>query len=121
MMLSSSAVLVAMSVRGSADTLFYLFVVYRFWGSFVVLFLSYLEERGLAKVGAYFVFLMLLVSLPISFSVFYKVWMAVGIYFCYFPVFVTWCVYSVSEQLFLIRYLVKDSVSCEAYGGVLLR
>nr|YP_009516737.1 NADH dehydrogenase subunit 2 [Paragonimus heterotremus]AYE67509.1 NADH dehydrogenase subunit 2 [Paragonimus heterotremus] len=120
MMLSSSAALMAMSVSGSADVLFYLFVVYGFWSSAVVLFLSHLEDMGLTGVGAYFLFLMLLVSLPISVSVFYKVWMAVGIYFCYFPVFVAWCVYSVSEQLFLFSWLIKDSVACETYSGVLL-
>nr|YP_010505936.1 NADH dehydrogenase subunit 2 [Paragonimus skrjabini miyazakii]UXE35008.1 NADH dehydrogenase subunit 2 [Paragonimus skrjabini miyazakii] len=120
MMLSSSAVLMAMSISGSADALFYLFVVYGLWGSLVVLFFSYLENMGLLSVGAYFMFLMLLISLPISFSVFYKLWMAASVYFCYFPVFVAWCVYSVSEQLFLVSWLIKDCGGCEVYGGVLL-
>nr|YP_009326180.1 NADH dehydrogenase subunit 2 [Paragonimus ohirai]AAP22069.1 NADH dehydrogenase subunit 2 [Paragonimus ohirai]APD26972.1 NADH dehydrogenase subunit 2 [Paragonimus ohirai] len=120
MMLSSSAVLVAMSVSGSAEALFCLFVIYGVWSSMVILFFSHIEKMGLVEVGSYFLFLILLVSLPISVSIFYKLWMAVSIYFCYFPVFVAWCLYSISEQLFLVSYLVKDSVSCDTYGGVFL-
>nr|QWT69518.1 NADH dehydrogenase subunit 2 [Paragonimus westermani]QWT69530.1 NADH dehydrogenase subunit 2 [Paragonimus westermani] len=120
MMLSSSAALVAMSVEGSGDVLLYLFAVYGFWSSAVLFFFSYLEDWGLSGVGTYFVFLVLLVSLPVSVSVFYKVWLAVSIYFCYLPVFASWCLYNISEQLFLISYLVKESVSCETYGGASL-
>lgn len=120
MMLSSRAALVAMSVEGSGDVLLYLFAVYGFWRRAVLFFFSYLEDWGLSGVGAYFVFLVLLVSLPVSVSVFYKVWLAVSIYFCYLPVFASWCLYNISEQLFLISYLVKERVSCETYGGASL-
>lgn len=110
MMLSSSAGLVAMSVSLSADSLLYLFFVYVFWSSLVIVFLRDFSEMGLGGVGGLFYFCVLLVSVPCSISVFYKLLMGMCIYSCFFPVFLCWVLYSVSEQFYLIKFLVDTRV-----------
>lgn len=87
-MLSSSAAFVVMSVGGSSDSLLYLFCVYGFWARRVILFFYYLGDFGLGGVGRYFIFIFLLVSIPVSLSVFYKVFMGLCVYSCYLIPFI---------------------------------
>lgn len=120
-MLSSRAILIMMAVMGgSGDSLFYLFVVYALWGRFVIFFLSSLGDFSIGGVRDCFMFIFLLVSFPVSLSVFYKVCMGLCVYACSFGVFLAWCLYSVSEQLYLLRYLLRSKPIFETYGGIRL-
>nr|APX55319.1 NADH dehydrogenase subunit 2 [Paragonimus westermani] len=79
MMLSSSVVLVAMSVEGSGDALFYLFVVYTLWGSAVLLFLGY-SSIGVC-LGLVLILCFGVASVPATVCLcFYKVWLAVSVF-----------------------------------------
>lgn len=56
--------------------------------------------------GVYFLFIFLLVSFPFTLSIFYKLLMGFCIYSCFFFVFLRWVLYSISEQLYLVKYLI---------------
>nr|YP_009240947.1 NADH dehydrogenase subunit 2 [Brachycladium goliath]ALN38360.1 NADH dehydrogenase subunit 2 [Brachycladium goliath] len=118
MMVSSSAALVAMSFVLSGDVLFWLYCVYLVWATLVVFFLSSLEGMHLSGQGVCFVFVFLLVSFPFTLSVFYKLVMGFCVYSCFFYVFLGWVFYSVSEQLYLVKYLVGYGVPLSC-GSVL--
>lgn len=115
MMLSSRVVLVAMSFRLSVGALFGLFCVYALWATSVIFFLSGVSGMGLKGRASVFYFCVLLLSLPCSVSVFYKLLMGVCVYSCFFPVFVFWVLYSVSEQFYLLKFLVDTNIP--RWGG----
>nr|QUL60406.1 NADH dehydrogenase subunit 2 [Echinostomatidae sp. CA-2021] len=110
MMLSSSAALVAMSGVLAADVLAAIFFVYCVWCSLVVVFFSFYEYDFLGGLGYYFWFCFLLISMPVSISIFYKLVMAVGIYSCWFVVLCCWVIYSVSEQFYLLKFVMSFSL-----------
>nr|AWK02433.1 NADH dehydrogenase subunit 2 [Acanthoparyphium sp. WAK-2018] len=120
MMLSSSCSLVAMAFVVSFDVLFYLFLVYFFWCSMVVLFLSLngsdSEDTLLGGVGYYFMFVSLLVSVPVSLSLFYKLIMSVGMFACNFVVLAFWVLYSLSEQFYLLKLIMGGSLPSKSLG-----
>nr|AHW40482.1 NADH dehydrogenase subunit 2 [Fasciola sp. GHL-2014] len=118
MMLSSSAALVAMSFVLSSDVLFLVFFVYCLWGSFVIGFLSCCSESWFGGVLGYFFFCFLLLSIPISFSIFYKLVMVSGIFCCWFAVLVSWVVYSVSEQCYLLKFVMSFDLPKSVFGGL---
>nr|YP_010947753.1 NADH dehydrogenase subunit 2 [Azygia robusta]WMH04200.1 NADH dehydrogenase subunit 2 [Azygia robusta]WMH04212.1 NADH dehydrogenase subunit 2 [Azygia robusta] len=111
MMLSSSVILVSAALEGPLEVLLFLYFVYFVWGSFTVLFLS---RQGTSMVldglGGFFLYCFLLLSVPFSVSVFYKLMMGVCIYSCSLLVFCFWCFYSLSEQFFLFKYVVSGNV-----------
>nr|YP_009681606.1 NADH dehydrogenase subunit 2 [Tracheophilus cymbius]QDP13013.1 NADH dehydrogenase subunit 2 [Tracheophilus cymbius] len=110
MMLSSSVCLVVMSGVLSSDVLFYVFFVYLIWASMVICFFYSMGcdgSSGLSGVSAYFFFVVLLVSVPFSFSIFYKILMAVSMLSCSLLVLFFWAVYCVSEQFYLLKFLVS--------------
>lgn len=83
-MLSSTAALVLMSVVGSVEYLVGLFVLYCFWARLVICFFYWREDLGVRRLGGYFMFIFLLISFPVSLSVFYKIFMAFCVYSYYF-------------------------------------
>nr|YP_009906243.1 NADH dehydrogenase subunit 2 [Azygia hwangtsiyui]QLH90212.1 NADH dehydrogenase subunit 2 [Azygia hwangtsiyui] len=117
MMLSSSVVLVCAAMWGTNEILLCLYLVYFVWGSVVILFLSRLDSgMRVDGVGSYYLFVFLLLSVPASLSVFYKLVVGGCIYFCSLWVFVAWCFYSVLEQLFLLKYISSVSVPKGLFG-----
>ena len=120
MMLSSSAALVGMSLSISVDVLACLFIVYVIWTTLVVVFLRGLSGRELNGLGRVFYFCILLISVPCSFSVFYKLLMGVCIYSCYAPVFFCWVLYRISEQFYLVKFLIDTSQPRGVVGSLRL-
>nr|YP_010528193.1 NADH dehydrogenase subunit 2 [Echinoparyphium aconiatum]UXW64387.1 NADH dehydrogenase subunit 2 [Echinoparyphium aconiatum] len=110
MMLSSSAALVAMSLVLTADVLISIFFIYCLWCSLVVLFFYYYSDGFIGTLGYYFWFCFLLVSMPLSVSIFYKLVMVSGVYSCWFAVLFCWVVYSVSEQFYLLKFIMSFSL-----------
>lgn len=110
MMLSSSAALVAMSGVLTADVLASIFFVYCIWCSLVVVFFAFYEDGFMGGLGYYFWFCFLLISMPVSVSIFYKLVMVVGMYSCWFAVLVCWVIYSVSEQFYLLKFVMRFSL-----------
>nr|YP_009467182.1 NADH dehydrogenase subunit 2 [Artyfechinostomum sufrartyfex]APX55331.1 NADH dehydrogenase subunit 2 [Artyfechinostomum sufrartyfex]ARH10830.1 NADH dehydrogenase subunit 2 [Artyfechinostomum sufrartyfex] len=110
MMLSSSAALVAMSLVLSSEVLFFIFFIYCLWCSCVVLFFCLYDDASVGGLGYYFWFCFLLVSIPVSVSLFYKLLMVVGMYSCWFFVLACWVVYSISEQFYLLKFVMSFSL-----------
>nr|QBF03691.1 NADH dehydrogenase subunit 2 [Echinostoma sp. JM-2019] len=118
MMLSSSAALVAMSFVLSSEILFFVFVVYCVWCSFVVMFFYFYEDSSVGGLGYYFWFCFLLVSMPVSVSMFYKLVMVSGIFSCWFVVLVCWVLYSISEQFYLLKFVMSYSLPKSSGGFI---
>ncbi len=121
MMLSSSVVLVAMSLVLSVDSLLPLYFIYVLWASLVICFLSRQEGGFISGVSSVFWFCVLLVSVPCSVSIFYKLLMSACIYSCSLPVLMSWVIYSISEQFYLVKLVVDTSIprsDCGSLGVV---
>nr|BAV82943.1 NADH dehydrogenase subunit 2 [Fasciola hepatica] len=118
MMLSSSAALVAMSFVLSSDVLLLVFFVYCVWSSFVISFLGCCSGSWFGSVWGYFFFCFLLLSIPVSLSIFYKLVMASGIFSCWFIVLVSWVIYSVSEQCYLLKFVMSFDLPKSVFGGL---
>lgn len=121
MMLSSSACLVACSSFVRSDLVLYFFVVYCLWCSRVVLFFCRYCSGGQmrlenGRLGYYLFFCLLLVSFPLSFSIFYKLFLSILMFSCGAVVLVCWVVYSVSEQFYLLKYLMSCRVPKSLLG-----
>nr|YP_009171938.1 NADH dehydrogenase subunit 2 [Orthocoelium streptocoelium]AJG03067.1 NADH dehydrogenase subunit 2 [Orthocoelium streptocoelium] len=117
MMLVSSASLVAMSLVLSVNSLVYLFIVYVVWASMVIGFFSMCgDELVLSSLGLCFLFCFLLVSFPLSVSVFYKLFMGSCIFSCSFAVFLCWVFYCLSEQFYLIKFVIGSEVPKSLIG-----
>nr|WSP01981.1 NADH dehydrogenase subunit 2 [Creptotrematina aguirrepequenoi] len=120
MMISSSAAFVAISMVCSLASLLHLFFVYLLWASLVLSFFykcgSYVTWKG----GVWFLYGVLLISFPLSFSVVYKFLMSLSIFSCSFLVFFCWVIYSVSEQLFLVSFMVNSGLPRASFGSLKL-
>lgn len=60
---------------------------------------------GLGGIGVSLLFVLLFLSFPLSFSLFYKLVRGVCIYACRFGIFLSWVVYRISEQFYLFSFL----------------
>nr|YP_010693885.1 NADH dehydrogenase subunit 2 [Morishitium polonicum]WCD42522.1 NADH dehydrogenase subunit 2 [Morishitium polonicum] len=116
MMLASSACLVAMSFFVPLEVLFFIFVVYFLWSSLVIIFFYYFGDGSLGGVSYYYFFVFLLITTPISFSIFYKIIFCVGVFSCSFVVMVCWVIYSVSEQIYLLKYIISCGLPKSGVG-----
>nr|WSP01993.1 NADH dehydrogenase subunit 2 [Wallinia sp. URM-2015] len=110
MMISSSVALMAMSTVCSMSDLLYLFFIYFSWSSFVLFFFYNQDSHMVWKGGVWFLYMVLLVSFPLSISVFYKFMMGLNIFSCSLLVFFCWVLYSISEQLFLVSFIYTSGV-----------
>lgn len=111
MMLSSRSVLISLSFSGSSiDSVLIIFIIYFLWRSFV-LFFFYSEGLKEMSQTNYFLFIFfysfLLLTLPLSFSIFYKISVCVSIFSTGLFFLVCWVLYSISEQFYLISFLVR--------------
>lgn len=119
-MLSSRAVLLVMSVQISSDLLVFLFFLYVFWSTLVIFLLGRVRSFGLDGGFVYFLFVSLLVSFPGSVIIFYKLFIGLCVYSCGLLVLFRWVFYKVSEQLFLLKYLISEGVPSVDWCGVSL-
>lgn len=65
---------------------------------------------GLTGGFVYFLFVSLLVSFPGSLIIFYKLFIGLCVYSCGFLVLFGWVVYNISEQVFLLKYLIGEGI-----------
>lgn len=72
--------------------------------------LSRVSSLGLGGGLVYFLFVFLLVSFPGSLVIFYKLFIGLCVYSCGLLIFSGWVVYNISEQLFLLKYLISEGV-----------
>uniref|UniRef100_A0AAU7YQQ9 NADH dehydrogenase subunit 2 n=1 Tax=Scaphanocephalus sp. TaxID=3050632 RepID=A0AAU7YQQ9_9TREM len=116
-MISSSAALVVMAVELSVDVLFWLFLVYILWATLVIWLLSYFEGFEVGGAMFYFLCVFILVSFPGSLAIFYKLVIGFSVYSCGLLVFSSWVVYNISEQFYLVKYLVSSGVPRSEWSG----
>nr|YP_002122305.1 NADH dehydrogenase subunit 2 [Opisthorchis felineus]ACF93438.1 NADH dehydrogenase subunit 2 [Opisthorchis felineus] len=116
-MISSSASFVVMSVELSPDLLMYVFLFYLLWATVVILLLSRLEDGSMLRFGSYFFLISVLVSFPGSLVIFYKLFVCFCIYSCGLIVFLAWAFCNISEQFYLVKYLVGTSVPRAEWGA----
>ena len=106
MMLSSRVSIICMSLVISSDLLFWVFIVYAFWSSLVILFFCDQTGLSLHPLSSFF-YCSLLLSFPPSIAIFYKFVLGFCIFSCPFPVFLSWVFYNISEQIFFVKYFVS--------------
>lgn len=70
----------------------------------------------LGSLGFCFLFCFLLVSFPLSLSVFYKLLMGSCIFSCSFVVFLCWVLYSLSEQFYLVKFVIGAEIPKNLLG-----
>lgn len=109
-MLSSRASLVAMSCGQELVRLLPFFLVYFIWSRLCLFFICSQEDFILLNPWSCFMFIFFLVSFPFSFSIFYKLLRAGYMFSCYFYVFACWVVYTISEQFYLLKFLVDTKI-----------
>nr|QBE89938.1 NADH dehydrogenase subunit 2 [Opisthorchis sudarikovi] len=116
-MLSSSASFVIMSIELSPDLLLYVYLFYFLWATIVILLLSRLEGGSVLWSGYYFFLISMLVSFPGSLVIFYKLFTCFCMYSCGLVVLLGWIVCSVSEQFYLVKYLIGVGVPRTEWGA----
>lgn len=106
MMLSSSCVLIVRSMVASLRSQLCLYFVYFLWGRFCVLFFYVYGGGGVSKdLSYFFLYVFILLTTPLSFSILYKLFMCFVVFSCSFFVVLSWVFYSLSEQFYLFKYL----------------
>lgn len=79
--------------------------------------LRYLGRVGVLRVAGYFLVCFVLVSFPFSVSIFYKLLVGFCMYSCGFVSFLAWVFYNVSEQFFLVKYLISVGMPRSEWMG----
>lgn len=105
MMLSGSAGLVAVFLCCPFSVALYVFFIYLLWCSLVLWYFSFCGWGNLVGLSRVF-FVFLLISFPVSLAVVYKLVFCLSMLFSSFFVFVFWCLYTISEQLYLLYFCV---------------
>lgn len=109
----------AISVSGGRlGALLGVFLFYALWASLVILFLSF-QGTGFRELEGGFLlfsFCFLLLTLPVSLPVFYKILLCSSVFTTGFIFMTCWVVYSVSEQLYLFM-LVTGLYSSVSWRG----
>lgn len=94
--------------------------MYIIWASLVLWFFSSNDRRdslGIGyKSGGFFLYCWLLVSFPLSLSVFYKVVLGSAVFSFGVICFFCWVVYSLSEQVYLVSLSVNTGVPAKLRG-----
>jgi hypothetical protein len=109
-MICSRASLVVMAVEVSSDPLLFLFLIYVVWATCVIFLLRHFEELRVFGGGSYFLMIFVLVSFPGSLAIFYKLVIGMCIFSCGLVVFLSWVFYKLSEQFFLVKYLIGQGI-----------
>nr|ADU04584.1 NADH dehydrogenase subunit 2 [Schistosoma turkestanicum] len=102
MMLSSSAILFYLMFFISFNDFVSMFIIYFFWSSCVMIYLS-----GSMSIYGYILWL---VSFPFSLALCYKIYMGYLVLSLGLIISVSWFLYSLFEQLYLIKWLVSMKV-----------
>nr|ALD62343.1 NADH dehydrogenase subunit 2 [Echinostoma hortense] len=116
MMLSSSATLIAMSLSLYLEVFGNILFIYIGWSTAVIVYLYNCGGAPLSGTLRCFWFCFLLLSTPVSFSIFYKLLMIYGVYSCNFVVLSCWVIYSISEQFYLLKYLISYELPKSSFG-----
>lgn len=120
MMISSSSSFLLMSLVVSLDMLFFVFLIYVIWCSCVICFFWFIGySRSFPfnyRFAVVFFYVFLLISTPVSLSLFYKMAVSCCIFSCGLVALVSWVFYSVSEQLYLISNLIRGVVPKSLLG-----
>lgn len=82
----------------------------------MIYFFSHQEGLNISGLVKVFVFSVLLLSFPFSFSMFYKFVVGFCIYSCPTPVILTWVLYSLSEQIFFVKFLCSFYIPQDRFG-----
>lgn len=121
MMLSRRSVLVGLGASGcGVPALLRMYLVYFFWASLVLLYLWFAGDACMRFEGRYSVFLFgfLILSLPVSLRIFYKIAVCSCIFSTSLILLLCWCIYSISEQLYL--FLALTGLYSGKFSGGLL-
>lgn len=105
-MISSSTSLVVISPVLSTEILLDIFVFYLVWARMVIWALRCCGRGGVSGSYAPLLFFFLLLSFPGRLCVFYKLMLSSAMLACDRFMLVSWIVYNVSEQFFILRFLV---------------
>nr|AFI44210.1 NADH dehydrogenase subunit 2 [Schistosoma japonicum] len=110
MMVSSSNVIVCLSVDCSFFNLLIVYLVYFIWSSGVIFYLS-------SFYGGVFGYVVWLIAIPLSFALYYKIYVSylligLGWVFVFF-----WVLYSFLEQFYLFKWLVSSTVPKSTWWG----
>nr|YP_009938509.1 NADH dehydrogenase subunit 2 [Prosthogonimus cuneatus]QNU39793.1 NADH dehydrogenase subunit 2 [Prosthogonimus cuneatus] len=118
-MLSGSVSLVVVGVCCGSGVVLLFYCVYFIWASLALMLFFFLSKPG-SVYGWFFVFCYIVVflSFPFSFAFFYKFFLSWCMLGSGFFVFSSWCLYTISEQLFLVYVLLGFS-KVRLFSGLL--
>nr|AYV63038.1 NADH dehydrogenase subunit 2 [Haplorchis taichui] len=117
-LISSSASLILMALEVSVDLLLWLFVIYFVWSTCAIMLLRSLSLMSLGNSVVVFWVVFILVAFPFSVSIFYKLVVSLCMYSCGVLALLGWVVYNVSEQFFLVKYMVSEGIPRAEWSGV---
>lgn len=108
MIVSGSARLVIIGMLCSTEISFYVYWVYFVWVTLGLRFFYFLPNaRGVSDDFIVYCFVILFISFPFGVAIFYKYAIGMSLLIAKFYIFVSWCFYTISEQLFLIYFLIS--------------
>nr|BBB87238.1 NADH dehydrogenase subunit 2 [Moniezia sp. MN-2015] len=116
--LSSVSTLVVACFSTEVWLCFLIYFYYFMWSLFCILFFCYSVEGKSGYVGVWLFCFLLLVT-PLSFPLFYKLCVCIGIFYSSFYLLVVWILYSFSEQFFLYK-LAGDYFYSSVYNSWVL-
>nr|YP_009440987.1 NADH dehydrogenase subunit 2 [Moniezia benedeni]AOY40427.1 NADH dehydrogenase subunit 2 [Moniezia benedeni] len=100
--LSSVSTLVVVCFSSEVWLCFFIYFYYFVWSLMCIIFFYCSVECKSSYVG-FWVYVMLLLVTPISFPLFYKLGVCVGIFYSSLYLLISWALYSFSEQFFLYK------------------
>lgn len=105
MVVSSGSLIFILGCLPLQGPLYFVLSAYSVWCVIIIVFIFYLRVSGwgfsLVRSLLYF---LLLVKLPLSFSMLYKLSLSYSVVGCGLPVISVWLIYTVFEQVFLVRF-----------------
>nr|YP_008082876.1 NADH dehydrogenase subunit 2 [Taenia serialis]BAN21738.1 NADH dehydrogenase subunit 2 [Taenia serialis] len=101
--LTSVATLVVACFCSSVEVCFFIYFYYFVWASLTIVYFVVVSSSNDLKSYLFWVFCFLLLVTPVSFPLFYKLSVSVGILYSSIYLLLAWSVYSFSEQLFLYK------------------
>nr|QZH79008.1 NADH dehydrogenase subunit 2 [Taenia solium]URN72815.1 NADH dehydrogenase subunit 2 [Taenia solium]DBA36348.1 TPA_asm: NADH dehydrogenase subunit 2 [Taenia solium] len=101
--LTSVATLVVACFCSNIEVCFFIYWYYFVWSSFSIVYFALVSSIGDLKGYFFWVFCFLLLVTPVSFPLFYKLSVSIGILYSSIYLLLVWSMYSFSEQLFLYK------------------
>lgn len=101
--LTSVATLVVACFCSNIEVCFFIYWYYFVWSSFSIVYFALVSSIGDLKGYFFWVFCFLLLVTPVSFPLFYKLSVSIGILYSSIYLLLVWRMYRFSEQLFLYK------------------